>query len=251
MREDTEELLFNLASSDRLLLLSSINQKKQRLTDLAKIMKASNQECSRHLARLSSSGFVIKDPDGAFETTPLGRAVLRIFPSLQFLLDHRTFFLSHDVSCLPKSFAERIGELSEGKLVGHFNIVLEHIKKVIMEGREYVWLIADQPIVPTSSLGGAFSSRSVPVKLILKEGYDLKTFSAARSVLPEKFEIATLNDVKIAMAINEKLAGICFPTPDGKIDFGVGFTGADQAFRTWCSDLFTNYWNKTTEFSSF
>ena len=234
--------MFNLASNDRLTLLTNINQKRQRLTDLAKIIKASTQECSRHLSRLSESGYVKKDSDGSFETTTLGKAILRVLPSLQFLLAHKNYFISHDLTSLPESFTERIGELVEGKLVGHFNTVLDHIKKVILEGREYVWLIADQPVVPTSTMGSAFTSRNVPVRLIIKRGTDLSALSAAKSILPEKFTVANLNDVNVAMAINEKLAGVCFPGPDGKLDFGVGFVGSDSGFRAWCSDLFDYYW---------
>jgi predicted transcriptional regulator len=43
------------------------------------------------------------------------------------------------------------------------------------------------------------------------------------------------------MAINEKVAGVCFPGLDGKIDFGVGFIGSDHAFRSWSRDLFEHY----------
>ena len=119
---------------------------------------------------------------------------------------------------------------------------MDHIKKVILEGREFVWLIADQPVVPTSTMGNAFTSRNVPVKLIIKHGTDLNALSAAKSILPEKFEVANLKDVGVAMAINEKLAGVCFPGPDGKLDFGVGFVGSGSSFRSWCSDLFDYYW---------
>jgi predicted transcriptional regulator len=116
---------------------------------------------------------------------------------------------------------------------------------VILEGREFVWLIADQPVVPTSTMGNAFSSRNVPVKLIIKQGIDLGALSAAKSILPEKFEVATLGEVNVAMAINEKLAGVCFQGQDGKLDFGVGFVGTDPAFHSWCSDLFQYYWTSS------
>jgi len=243
--DETEELLFNLASADRLTLLSSINHEKQRLTSLAKVINSSTQECSRHLARLSESGYIRKDSEGFFETTPLGKALLRVLPSVQFLLSYRNFFLSHDLSALPTSFTERIGELTGGKLVSHFNIVLDHIKKVIIEGREFVWLIADQPVVPTNTMGNAFTSRRVPVRLVVNHGTDLNVLSAAKSILPEKFELATLKEVNVAMAINENLAGVCFPGLDGKLDFGVGFVGTNSGFREWCSDLFQYYWTKS------
>lgn len=242
MPEDIEQHLFNLASNDRLSLLANINEKRQRLTGLAQVIKASTQECSRHLARLSESGYIKKDSDGLFETTALGKAVLRVLPSIEFLLEHKNYFLSHELTSIPESFTERIGELVGGKLVGHFNSVLDHIKKVILEGREFVWLIADQPVVPTNTLGNAFTSKSVPVRLVIQRGIDLSALSAAKSVLPDKFEVASLTEIGVAMAINEKLAGVCFPGLDGKLDFGVGFVGSTPAFRSWCGDLFEHYW---------
>lgn len=165
-----------------------------------------------------------------------------MLPSMEFLVKNRNYVLSHDLSRLPSEYLERVGELVNGKLVGHFNIVLEHIKKTIAEAREYLWLIADQPIIPTASLGLGFPSRNLPVKLVIQPGYDLKTFSDAKPVLPSRFEIAMVNEISIAMAINEKVAGVCFPAQDGKIDFGVGFIGADDRFRSWCRDMFEHYW---------
>lgn len=242
MTDDLSQHLLILGSEDRLTLLTTIDRERQRLTSLAKVIRASNQECSRHLSRLTDSSLVRKDSSGFYETTPLGKGVLGLLPSLRFLLKHRSYVLSHDLSLLPSSFMERIGELVEGKLVGHFNIVLEHIKRTIAEARERLWLISDQPIIPTASVGVGFPSRNLPVKLILQPGYDLKAFSEARSALPVKFEIGLVREVRVAMAINENAAGVCFPGLDGKIDFGVGFIGSDPAFRTWSSDLFEHYW---------
>jgi predicted transcriptional regulator len=161
---------------------------------------------------------------------------------LRFLVKNRNYVLSHDLSLVPSAFMERIGELVEGKLVGHFNIVLEHIKKTIAEARERLWLISDQPIIPTSSVGVGFPSRNLPVRLIIQPGYDLKVFSEAKSALPVNFEIGLVQEVRVAMAINEKVAGICFSGIEGKIDFGVGFIGSEPEFLSWSRDLFEHYW---------
>jgi predicted transcriptional regulator len=185
--------------------------------------------------------------DGFFETTSLGKTILELLPGIQFLSKNANYVLSHDFTKIPTSFVARIGELLEGKLVGHFNIVLERIKTTILEAKEYLWLIADQPIIPTTSVGIGFPSRALPVKLIIQPGYDLKTFSQARSSLPTKFEIGMVNEVRIAMAMNEKDAGVCFPGLDGKIDFGVGFIGSDPSFRGWCRDLFDHYWKSAQQ----
>ena len=48
------ELLFSMASDDRLALLTEVNSKRHRLTPLARVIGASVQECSRHLDRMNS-----------------------------------------------------------------------------------------------------------------------------------------------------------------------------------------------------
>ena len=242
MTNDLPQLLLVLGSEDRLTLLATIDRERQRLTTLAKVIGASNQECSRHLSRLTELSLVRKDSTGSYETTPLGKAILGLLPSFQFLVKNRNYVLSHDLSLVPGNFMERIGELVEGRLVGHFNIVLEYIKKTIAEARDYLWLISDQPIIPTTSVGVGFPSRNLPVRLVIQPGYDLKTFSEAKSLLPTKFEIAMVEEVKVAMAMNEKTAGVCFPGLDHKIDFGVGFVCSDPTSRSWCRDLFEHYW---------
>jgi predicted transcriptional regulator len=241
LKEKLPELLFNLASADRLALLGEIATKRQTLTDLSKAINASRPECSRHLARLKKTGLITKDSDGLYQTTAVGTAILEILPSLQFLLEHRDNLLRYDLSQLPLPFLERIGELSGGDYVDHFSLMLELIKKVISTGREHVWVLSDKPVIVGSSPGAAFSSRDIPARLITGANVDHKVVNEAKSVLRHG-EFATLPQVKVAVAMNESLAWVCFAGPDGKIDFGGGFSGKDAQFRGWCSDLFEYYW---------
>ncbi len=242
-RTELAEILFNLASDDRLTLLTKIGTKKQRLRDLSSVINATAQECSRHVGRLVDSGFIRKDTGGFYETTTLGRALLDLFPSYEFLLSHRKYFLGHDLTSLPKGFLGRIGELSDGEYVGHFSQVLELIKRVISTGQEYVWLLSDQPMVVGPTIGPTFFSRDIPVRLIGQD-IDRKVVAETRSSLLRS-EIALFPRVSVAMAINESLAGVCFPDSGAKIDFGGGFTGTDSRFLGWCNDLFEYYWSRS------
>jgi predicted transcriptional regulator len=113
LTEDISKVLFNLASADRLTLLSEIGSRNQRLTTLSKVINASPQECSRHLSRLSDASLVRKNSEGLYEITPLGIAIQTLFPTFRFLLRYRDTFLSHDLSFLPRGFVERMGELSD------------------------------------------------------------------------------------------------------------------------------------------
>ncbi|HXW37525.1 MAG TPA: helix-turn-helix domain-containing protein [Nitrososphaerales archaeon] len=243
VRTGFHEVLFYLASEDRLALLAELSTKKRRLKDLSRVINASPQECSRHLSRLSEAGMIEKDSDGLFGMTDLGRAIVRLFPSTRFLLSNGDYFLSHDLTFLPKGFLERIGELSGAEYVHHFSSVLELIKKVISSGEEHVWLISDQPMVVGPTIGPTFFSTDVPVRLIGLPDIDKRVVAQMRSSLP-KSEIVYLPEVKIAMAMNESMAGVCFPDSYGGIDFAAGFAGADPIFREWCHDLFEFYWSR-------
>lgn len=241
---DIPELLFSLASVDRLLLLEAVNQKKQRLTDLSKVAGSSAQECSRHLSRLFGSGFIRRDSESLYEITPLGKGVLSLLPGLRFLFSHREYFLTHDLSFLPRPFMSRIGELENCTYVEHFSNVLEKIKNTITGGQEFVWLLSDQPIVVGNTVGVSFGSSDLPVKFIFEPSVDRKILNSIIKVFP-KSELAILEGTKIAMGINEKMGGVIFPDNDGKIDFGAGFYGEDPDFLGWCRDLFEYYWSRS------
>jgi predicted transcriptional regulator len=244
-QNNISEILFNLSSADRLILLSSIHKKHQRLNELAKVINASPQECSRHLARLDDSGFISKDSQGYYAVTPLGKAILDVFPSIQFLLKFKEYFLTHDLSFLPQGYSKRIGELSACKHLNHFSLVLEHLKTVLSTAKEFVYIMSDQPIVAGSKIGSTFYSKDVPVRLIGDQTVDRQIVSETKSTLPRS-EISALPTVSVALAINETVAGVCFPNAsDNKIDFSSGFSGTDPVFRAWCEELFQYYWSKS------
>jgi len=241
------ELLFNLANSDRLKLLSEVASGGQRMSTLTKAIGASFPECSRHLARLSGAGLVRKGPGGNYELTEAGKLVMKLLPGIEFVLEHQGFFTSHDLSFLPDGFTERIGALATGEYVGHISLVLDHIKTVVSEARDHVWLISDRLFPQWPGIGSWWSSDEILVRVVSAQTVDPRVVSEYRSKLA-RCEIGTLKDVSVAMAINESVAGVVFPTLEGVIDFGAGFAGKDPVFRAWCNDLFEYYWSKAKRF---
>lgn len=77
--ESLAELLFVLASADRLQVLSCLREEKEyRLTDIAQKLDSSMQEASKHVARLKDQNFVEKNPsDGYYILTTLGKLVTK------------------------------------------------------------------------------------------------------------------------------------------------------------------------------
>jgi predicted transcriptional regulator len=235
------DLLFNIASGDRLKLLSEIASKRQRMSALSKTIDASAAEGSRHLKRLSDAGLVRRDSEGFYEVTPVGRTVLKLLPGIELLLEYQDYFRLHDLSFLPLKFVERIGELSKASRVSPLSAVLEHIKSVVSHGKDRVWLISDNLFPQWPGIGSSFLSTDVPVRLVAQESMSRKALSEYKSRLPRS-EIGVLKEVRIGMVISDSTAGVCFPTEADGIDFTSGFGGSDPTFLTWCNDLFDYYW---------
>ena len=75
--ESLAELLFVLASADRLQVLSCLREEKgYRLSDIAKSLDSSMQEASKPVARLREQNFVEKNSsNGYYVLTTLGKIV--------------------------------------------------------------------------------------------------------------------------------------------------------------------------------
>lgn len=116
--EQTAELLFILASVDRLAFLSELGTKKQRLTQLSAKISASSQETFKHLARLRDAQLIDKDSDGFYALTAFGKvALVNIILSIKFLSRYRDYLMTHDISSLPHEFIERMESLETLNIV--------------------------------------------------------------------------------------------------------------------------------------
>jgi predicted transcriptional regulator len=247
--DEMVRLLFDLSSSDRLTLLFAIRKEANlRLTQLAEKIRATIQETSRHVGRLAEAKLIEKNSDGFYTLTSYGRLVLLLLSSYRFLSKTRDYFLSHDISFLPQEFIGRIGELSVHEYAVNVSNVLRHIEQVISSVKEYVWLMADQALITRPSIDQAIGNRDVSVSIIIpKSSLTPEQYQQTKRLLGDVLEMKLVPDenVKVGIAMNEKIAGICFPDLKGKMDFNVGFTSSSINFHKWCNDLFTFYWNRS------
>jgi predicted transcriptional regulator len=243
------ELLFELASPDRLTLLLQVAAKDQKMSSLAKAIGASVPECSRHLSRLASSGMITKSSKGLYETTTVGRTILKLLPGIEVVVRQREYLLSHDLSALPESFIERIGTLTRAEYLSHFGDVLVRIRTVISEAKEYSCLMVDKPIlVGRGDLPTSFARKDhLPAKFIFDKRVGQRILSEVKAAYPRS-EIglwAGGKNIGVALGVTERSCGLIFPSLDGKLDFGSGFFGEDPKFRDWCSDLFDYWWMRS------
>ena len=249
--EQLAELLFLLASIDRLMLLLEIRREKRRLTHLATNLSATPQETSKHLKRLRDAKLIEKDSDGFFNLTVLGNIILNMLPPLKFVFQNRNYFLSHDISSLPLEFIERLGELQQFEYDEKVGFVLAYTQRVVHDAEEYIWLMADHPLGGEEYVGGKKLeiSSHVTWKVIVPVGSNVDWTRLRSSVGDHKdrIEYALIedpNDIHAGIALNEKIAGLTFPDMTGRLDFNSGFRSGDHLFHKWCHDLFVFHWNK-------
>jgi predicted transcriptional regulator len=246
------ELLFILASIDRLTLLSEIGVEKRRLSQLTAKLSATPQETSKHLTRLRDAKLIEKDSDGFFGLSAFGKIVVNLLPSINFLTQNREYFLSHDISSLPIEFIERLGELQECQYADKVGSVLAHTQQVVQCAEKYIWLMADHRLGDqeyVTKSGKLESSSTVTWRVIVPADSSIDWTELRRTVGTHKGRIEyhliqDPNDIKAGMALDEKIAGVTFPYITGKLDFNSGFRSNNPIFRKWCEDLFVFHWNK-------
>jgi predicted transcriptional regulator len=236
-------LLFELGSEDRLRMLTEISKTPMKLGELAKIMSSTIQEASRQCGRLEEAGLLEKHPDAKYGLTTVGRLSISLLPAFVLLREEREYFSSHDASSLPSVFIERIGELLEHQRIGHIDEALKFQQTVIKESNRYVWFMSDQPVGHSFRPEHAHFSPQTSLRLILPKSVDTELFREAKRQMGSRLQIGLVDDVKIVLALNEKIAAFALPALDGRIDYSRGFTGDSSSFQGWCRDLFDYYWN--------
>ena len=249
--ESLAELLFVLASTDRLQVLSFLREEKgYRLSDIAKRLDSSMQEASKHVARLREQNFVEKNSsNGYYVLTTLGKLVTKLLPSIEFLSENKEYLLTHSFSSLPEEFIERIGELKEHQFNAKVGLVLSFTHQVLREADKFVWLMSDHSLVDSDTVFNIERdrNRSLTWRIILPKGsrinwQDLRTY--VKNV-HTRIEIGFSDEIIAGIALNEKVAGLLLPDLRGSLDFNSGFISSSLSFCKWCQDLFGHVWNKS------
>jgi len=244
--ESLAELLFVLASADRLQVLSCLREEKEyRLTDIAQKLDSSMQQASKHVARLREQNFIEKDPSNGYYTlTTLGKLITKLLPSIEFLSENKEYLLTHDISSLPEEFIERIGELQEHQYNAKVGLVLSFTHQVIREADKFVWLMSDHSLIDVFDIG-IDRNRRLTWRIILPTGSKID-WQGLRSIAKNvhaRIQIGFSQQIIAGIALNEKVAGVLLPDLKGNLDFNSGFISSSISFRKWCQDLFGYVWN--------
>jgi predicted transcriptional regulator len=254
--EGVGSLFFELAGDLRLLMLTMLNQKNYRLSQLATELNATMQEAHRNMTRLIEAGLVAKGREGELMLTVYGKTVVMLMPSYDFLYRNKEFFLDHSLGDLPPKFIQRMGTFQSCEIVHGVMAILQRWKNLYSESEQYIKEIMAQ--VPLDLIE-TVSSR-------VEKGVRFSYIFAANAVVPKGraqilqkvgwrnfistglVERRMLPDVKVMTIFNEKQGCVLFPNMRGEADLNTMFYGEDKEFLEWCSDLFAYQWEKAGPF---
>ncbi len=239
------DLLFELASSDRLAILREVDRSPMKLSQVARKLAATPQEASRQLGRLAEAKLIERNSEGSYSLTSFGRVALFLVPSFAFLSEESEYLLSHDLSSLPLGYLQRIGDLMEHERVDLIDDMISFEDRVLKEANQYIWYMVDQLFGYSLHEDRAHGDDldRISLRMVLPKSISPDVLGRIRGSLGGRFEIGITDEVKVAIVMNEQMAGVAFPALDGRIDYGRGFTGKTPRFHRWCHDLCTEFWN--------
>jgi predicted transcriptional regulator len=248
---NTEKTFFELASEQRLAIVFHLNNKKAKISQLAKDLDITMQEVHRNVSRLQDAGLIEKDPEGVFSLTTFGNTIIKQIPTFNYLSKYKEYFSEHVLGELPIKFIMRLGALDKCEFVKGIVAILERWKDIYRQADQYIYEIVPQ--VPIDLIEPAVNrvkekavkySYVFPKNVIIPKGRKelLKKLGHNELLSKGAIERRMVESVQVAVILNEKQASILFPTQKGETDMNMMFFSPDPIFHEWCLDYFRYRW---------
>ncbi len=241
------DLLFELATTDRLAILSEIDSRPMRLTKVAKMLSSTVQATSRQIERLCEAKLIERNSKGDYQLTQFGKLALTLLPAFDFIQDKKDYLLTHDLSFLPQEFIQRIGQLTEHENLDNLDSALAYVGVTFFEAKQYLRCMTDAVGASVTHHTWKPNPEKIEYMLILPKSISFpKAVEArSRSYLPAaEVEVAFLDYPKATIVLSEKKAIVAFPLLNGEVDIRSWIAGENPSFHKWCCDLFNFYWDR-------
>lgn len=256
--ENVANQFLELSSQQRLNIVLKLAENKYRVSVMAKELNATVPEVFRNFERLAKAELIYKDSDGNYHLTTYGKTMCSCIPSITFLSQNKKYFKDHDFGDIPQKFIQRIGALVSGQYVKGFVKVQEYWEDIYKNANEYIFNILYE-VSYSSDLVESLVEK-------LKNNVKVNSIFSEAAIIPKErrkildkidfkkfIEKGTLEkrmkkDVKVVIILNEKEAGIIFPTIDGDVELNAMFYSNYPLFHEWCRDYFNYCWQNSGTF---
>ncbi|WP_319507760.1 ArsR family transcriptional regulator [uncultured Methanolobus sp.] len=135
------ELFAELASENRISILKALEKEPLKFTQLTSVIDATSPETSRQLNRLSKMDLIVKDGDGFYLLTPLGKLVVSSISNLETIAKKSDFFLHHNTSPIPPHLLKEIYSLKEVEVMEGVFVLVNRMTEIFEDIHEYAWYL--------------------------------------------------------------------------------------------------------------
>lgn len=256
--EKTASDFLELASEQRLAILLKLQDGPVKVSIIAKELEATVPEVYRNFERLVKADLIAKNPDGSYGITTTGKILCSQVSLIGFLSANKKYFKNHDLDLLPQKYIQRMGALEKGDIVKGFVKVQEKWKEVYSDAEKYIHNIlfevpytADLMELLVKKINSGVKvqsifSESAVIPKERKQAFDKLGFKDF--IQQGKIERKMQEDIKTIVILNEKEAGVMFPSVGGDVDMSEAFFSKDKEFHEWCLDYFKECWEKAEPF---
>lgn len=211
--------------------------------EIARKIELTDTEASRQLIRMSKAGFIERCNNNAYTLTQIGRLLLVLSSSMEFVRRNKPYFIHRDFGQIPVSFVYRFGELSQGVLLTEQNEIMIRWEEIVEAADEYLCVMMPQ-VMPFLSRKAVEGLRK-GVNLRSINNRELSQTSIKFKQTGENVERRFLPRVSAGVVSSEKEASFFIYDADGGMDTSA-FFGNDASFMDWVNDLFLHYWDNAT-----
>lgn len=233
------------------------------LAGLSKQLAVTMQEVHRNLNRLMEAGLIEKKSTGVFCLTTFGNTIIRQIPSIDFLSKNKVYFSKHTLGDMPMKFIQRIGALNSGELIEGWVAVVERLKQMYRQSREYIYGMLPQvthdlieTVIPMIREHGIKFKYILPENAqVPKAGMKLLRDISYDDLLKKGLIERKMNKkITVAVVLNERESIVMFPSTGGETDMNEMFFGNyypdANIFHEWSHDYFFYNWYSSHSFDS-
>lgn len=255
--EDTANTFLELAGEQRLAILLKLQEGPVKIATIAKELGATVPEVYRNFERLVKADFIEKNPDGSYGITTTGKILASQVSLIGFLSANKKYFKGHDLDTLPQKFIQRMGSLEQCETVKGFVKVQEKWKELYGDAEKYIYnILFEVSYTPDlMELLARKVSSGVKVQSIFSESAVIpkerklafEKLGFKEFIAQGKIERRMQPDTRVIVILNEKEAGVMFPS-GGEVDMSHALFSKDAAFHEWCLDYFVSSWDAAGPF---
>jgi predicted transcriptional regulator len=179
-------------------------------------------------------------------------------PTITFISKNEKYFKNHTFGDLPTKFVHTMGLLLDSEIINGYVKVSEKWRGIYTNAEKFIKNILVEVSYSPELMEVIEDklSKQVVISSIFSDSTIVSSErkSSISKMNVEKFiENDTLSrrmkkNVKIALIMNEKEAGICFPNDKNEVDLSKMLYGSNSDFCEWCHDYFHYMWEYSGSF---